>query len=61
MIMHPLTNLEDKISVKGDRNCKAQNLFKKKIYIINQQLWYYNALGIRDFFKRKPFIPPMNN
>jgi hypothetical protein len=28
MIMHPLTNLEDEISVKGGRICKAQNVYK---------------------------------
>jgi hypothetical protein len=33
MIMHPLTNLEDEISVKGGRICNAQNLYKKKIII----------------------------
>jgi hypothetical protein len=30
MVMHPLTNLEDEISVEGGRICKAQNLYKKK-------------------------------
>jgi hypothetical protein len=29
-IHHFLTNLEDEISVKGGRICKAQNLYKKK-------------------------------
>jgi hypothetical protein len=29
-----LTNLEDKISVKGGRICKAQNVYKKKIIIM---------------------------
>jgi hypothetical protein len=30
--LHPfLTNLEDEISVKGGRICKAQNLYKKYI------------------------------
>jgi hypothetical protein len=33
VIIHPfLTNLEDKISVKGGKICKAQNLYNKKIY-----------------------------
>jgi hypothetical protein len=32
MVIHPfLTNLEDEISFKGSRICKAQNLYKKKI------------------------------
>jgi hypothetical protein len=30
MIMHPLTNLEDEISVKEGRICKAQILYRKK-------------------------------
>jgi hypothetical protein len=31
MSIHPfLTNLEDEISVKGGRICKAQNMYKKK-------------------------------
>jgi hypothetical protein len=34
MVMHPLTNLEDEISVKGCRICKAQNVYKKIIIII---------------------------
>jgi hypothetical protein len=35
MVIHPfLTNLEDKISVKGGRICMAQNLYKKKKRII---------------------------
>jgi hypothetical protein len=36
MVIHPfLTNLEDEISVKGVRICKAQNLYKKKNNKIN--------------------------
>jgi hypothetical protein len=32
MVIHPfLTNIEDKISVKGGRICKAHNVHKKKI------------------------------
>jgi hypothetical protein len=32
IVIHPfLTNLEDEISVKGGRICKAQNLCKGKI------------------------------
>jgi hypothetical protein len=34
MVIYPfLTNLEDEISVKGGRICKAQNVYKKKIHI----------------------------
>jgi hypothetical protein len=31
MVMHPRTNLEDEISVKGGRICNAQNWYKRKI------------------------------
>jgi hypothetical protein len=42
MSIHPfLTNLEDEISVKGGRICKAQNLYKKKIYNNNNKTNIY--------------------
>jgi hypothetical protein len=34
-----LTNLEDEISVKGGRICKAQNMYKKKIIINKINIW----------------------
>jgi hypothetical protein len=40
MSIHPfLTNLEDEISVKGGRICKAQNVYKKKI--VNSEVSNY--------------------
>jgi hypothetical protein len=52
-IHHFLTNLEDEISIKVGRICKAQNLYKKSIYeenkIANSDISnYIGVLKIKD-------------
>jgi hypothetical protein len=46
MCIHPfLTNLEDEISVKGGRICKAQNLYQENNNYYYVVFWDYGTLG----------------